>query len=118
MKYFYSRPIEFAKFRNIIKETWSVGSVSLIKENPKDELDVDSIFSMMPGGFFIYADNETEKIISVNEMLLDIFECETVEEFLELTNGSFKGIVHPEDYQEVRESIYEQINANDRKWIM
>ena len=38
-----------------------------------------------------------------------------MDEFIELTNGSFAGIVHPEDYQEVRESIYEQINASDKK---
>ncbi len=113
--YFYSRPIEFSKFKSIIKETWPVNNVSLIKENPNDEFGVDSILSMIPGGFFIYADDETEKIISVNEMLLDIFECETVDEFLELTNGSFSGIVHPEDYQEVRKSIYEQISASDKK---
>ncbi|MBQ3545988.1 MAG: EAL domain-containing protein [Lachnospiraceae bacterium] len=113
--YFYSRPIEFSKFKSIIMETWPVNRVSLIKENPNDELGVDSILSMMPGGFFIYADDEKEKILSVNEMLLDIFECDSVDEFLELTNGSFKGIVHPEDYQEVRKSIYEQISVSHNK---
>lgn len=113
--YFYSRPIEFTKFKSIIKEKWSVNPVSLIKENPNDESGVDSILSMMPGGFFIYIDDETENILSVNEMLLDIFECDTLDEFLEITGGSFAGIVHPDDYQEVRESIYEQINSSDKK---
>ena len=111
--YFYSKPVEFARFKSIISEKWPVNNVSLIKENPNDEFGVDSILSMIPGGFFIYADDETEKILSVNEMLLDIFECDTVDEFLKLTNGSFAGIVHPDDYEEVRKSIYEQINAND-----
>ena len=113
--YFYSRPVEFSKFRTIVKETWPVSGVNLIEGNPNDQFGVDSILSMMPGGFFIYADNETEKILSVNEMLLDIFECENVDEFTELTNGSFAGIVHPDDYQEVRKSIYEQINNSDKK---
>lgn len=113
--YFYSRPVEFSQFKSIIKETWPVNNVSLIKETPNNEFGVDSILSMIPGGFFIYADNETEKILSVNEMLLEIFECKTVDEFIELTGGSFKGIVHPDDYDEVRESIYEQINSNDKK---
>lgn len=111
--YFYSRPVEFYKFKEFLKDTWPVSEVSLIKGNPKDNFGVDSILSMIPGGFFIYADNETEKILSVNEMLLDIFECKTLDEFLELTKGSFAGIVHPEDYQEVSRSIAKQITEND-----
>lgn len=111
--YFYSRPIEFQKFKSFINETWPVRNVSLIKGNPHDHFGADSILSMIPGGFLIYADNASEKILSINEMLLDIFECETVDEFVELTGGSFSGMVHPEDYPEVRKSIIAQIRAND-----
>lgn len=110
--YFYSRPVEINKFKSIIKETWPVTNVSLIKEDTSNEFGVDSILSMIPGGFFIYADNEMENILSINEMMLDIFECKTVDEFVELTKGSFAGIVHPEDYEEVRKSIYEQISTS------
>lgn len=111
--YFYSRPVEFEKFKSFLSDTWSVSNVSLIKGNPKDNFGANSILSMIPGGFFIYADDETEKILSVNEMLLDIFECKTLDEFIEHTKGSFKGIVHPEDYEEVSKSIKEQISKSE-----
>lgn len=111
--YFYSRPVEFHVFKEFLKESWAVSEVSLIKGNPKDNFGVDSILSMIPGGFFIYADNEMENILSVNEMLLDIFECDSLDEFMELTKGSFQGIVHPEDYQEVSRSIAKQISETD-----
>ena len=80
--YFYSRPIEFTKFKDIVKDIWPVNRVSLIKEGQSKEFGIDNILSMMPGGFFIYADDETERILSINEMLLDIFECETLDEFI------------------------------------
>lgn len=111
--YFYSRPIEFDKFRKVLFDTWPVTEVSLITGNPKDEFSVDSILSMIPGGFFIYTDNETEKILSVNERLLDIYECKTLDEFQELTHGVFSGMVHPDDYPHVSRSIAKQITESD-----
>lgn len=63
----------------------------------------------MPGGFFIYHADGDEKIIYANKALLRIFMCDTYEEFQELTNNSFKGLVYSEDLESVEESIREQI---------
>lgn len=112
--YYYSRPVELEKFKSFLHETWPVSGISLMKGNPNDSFGADSILSMIPGGFFIYANNENDKILSVNEMILDIFECETIEDFIELTQGSFSGMVHPEDYPDVKRSIMRQISANDK----
>lgn len=68
-------------------------------------------FAEMPGGFFIYrADWEREEILYVNRALLEIFECGTEEEFLELSGGSFRGLVHPDDYSIVEMSLRMQIS--------
>ena len=65
----------------------------------------------MPGGFFMYRDDSGE-VLYANQALFQIYGCETEEEFRELTGGTFQGMVHPEDVEEVEESIREQIAQN------
>lgn len=107
--YYYSRPVEFSKFKEILKQSWTVPEVSLLRGNPKENFGAESILSMMPGGFFIYVNDESERIMTVNETLLSIYECDTLDDFLLLTNGTFKGMVHPDDYEQVTKSIDEQL---------
>lgn len=68
----------------------------------------------MPGGFFVYHADENEKIIYANDITLEIFGCKTFEEFLELVHGSFKGLVYPEDYKKITDSINEQVAESSR----
>lgn len=66
----------------------------------------------MPGGFFIYRADGAEELLYANEATLRIFGCDTMEELRALTGGSFRGIVHPEDLDEVEESIRCQIDKS------
>jgi len=66
----------------------------------------------MPGGFFIYHADGNEELIYCNKAMLRIFGCDTMEEFKELTGNSFKGIVHPQDYEQVEKSIWQQISQS------
>lgn len=66
----------------------------------------------MPGGFFIYHADDNEEIIYANKAILRIFQCDTLEEFQELTGNSFKGLVHPDDLEMVEESIKKQIASS------
>lgn len=63
----------------------------------------------MPGGFFIYHAGGDEDIIYINSAMLRIFGCDTEEEFRQLTGYTFKGMVHPDDIEEVEKSIAAQI---------
>lgn len=70
------------------------------------------ILDAMPGGFFMYRADEGEEIIYANTALLRLFGCENSREFRELTGNSFRGIVHPEDYEQVEASIFQQIDQS------
>jgi len=77
---------------------------------------VEAIGRHMPGGFFIYKAAEPEELLYVNKALLNIYGCDSLEEFKALTGYTFRGMVHPEDYAGVVASIGEQIEENDENF--
>lgn len=66
----------------------------------------------MPGGFFIYKADESEELLYANKAVFHIYGCETLEEFREFTGFTFRGMVHPEDYEAVSSLIKKQINES------
>ena len=71
-----------------------------------------SFMDEIPGGFLIYHADQGEEVIYANQALLRMFQCGTMEEFRAFTGNSFRGMVYPEDLEEVEESIRAQIAAS------
>ena len=74
---------------------------------------VEEIGRHMPGGFFIYKAEGNGELLYANQAVFDIYKCEGLEEFKALTGFTFKGMLHPDDYEAVSASIVEQIEASD-----
>lgn len=110
--YFYSKPVEYNEFITLLDKQWINTKPRLINRNG-GAMSTTSILSRMPGGFFIYSASDNERIVEINEAAIEMFGCETLDEFVELTGNSFKGIVHPEDYDRVQNEINEQINNSE-----
>ena len=85
--------------------------LALLPDVPELQATYEMIRFMeeIPGGFMIYRASGGEEIVYVNRGLLRIFQCDDWEQFRELTGGSFRGLVHPEDLEEVEESIVRQV---------
>ncbi len=69
----------------------------------------------IPGGFVIYQENKDRDILFVNRPLIEIYQCDTVDEFRELTGNTFPGMVHPDDFDRVQASIDTQIGGKHGK---
>ena len=76
---------------------------------------VREIGKHMPGGFFIYKAAQPEELLYVNEAVIRIFGCGSLEDFKELTGYTFRGMLHPDDYAAVSESIDKQIEQSSGK---
>ena len=73
------------------------------------------IIEKMPGGFFIYSATGDLNLLYVNDVMIDIFGCNDLEEFEKLTGNTFKGIVHPDDYEKVDASINQQVKSHSKE---
>ena len=68
------------------------------------------------GGFISYKADESEELMVISKSVVSMFGCETEEEFRKYVGNSFKGMVHPEDREYVKNEIDEQIF--DTQWKM
>lgn len=76
---------------------------------------IEEIGSYMPGGFVIYKAEEDEKLLYANKAVFDLFGCADQKEFKALTGYTFRGMVHPDDYQDLVTSIAAQISSSEER---
>lgn len=67
----------------------------------------------MSDGFFVYRATGEEEILYANPKVLQIYGCDSIEEFMKFVNFSFKGMVHKDDLNRVECEIQEQIQASE-----
>ena len=67
----------------------------------------------MPGGFFVYKARGNEELLYINDIVLKIFGCQTLDEFKILTGFTFPGMVHEKDIERIELSIIEQVEKDD-----
>ncbi len=75
---------------------------------------IEQITDGMPGGFFIYHADGNEELIYANRAMAGIFGCGSMEDFAEHIGNSFRGLVHPEDLEQVEKSIHSQISMSSK----
>ena len=76
---------------------------------------IEEIGGHMPGGFFIYRAEAPEELVYANKAVCDIYGCSSLKEFKSLTGYTFRGMVHPEDYDRITSSIIHQICTSDEQ---
>ena len=69
----------------------------------------------LPGGFFIYDAEGDEKILFAETNIVKLYGCDDYEDFLAYTNGSFKGMVHPDDLKRIENQILAQTNFGEKR---
>jgi PAS domain S-box-containing protein len=66
----------------------------------------------MPGGFFIYKAGGNEDLIYANDATIRLFGCDDAKDFQQLTGNTFRGMLHPDDYAMVSDSVNDQVRMS------
>ncbi len=67
----------------------------------------------LPGGFIRYYADGDQELIHANRYVFELFECDSAQDFLELTQGSFRNFVYEDDLDAVEDSIWSQVHNHD-----
>ena len=70
-----------------------------------ERIDIPSGVS---GGFFIYHALGDEELVCADRNVIALYGCESMEEFRALTGNSLRGMVHPDDLENVEDRILAQ----------
>lgn len=104
---------------NPITGTIAVAIAVLSIREPNEKLMMEQILSVieqfgeyLPGGFFIYKADGNEELLYANKSVCDIFGCDSLDDFKALTGFTFRGMVHPDDYERISASIDDQIKGS------
>lgn len=87
----------------------------LNEEEERRQQNMAASLAKMADGFFVYRATGDEKILYANPRVLEIFGCDTLNEFKELVGNSFRGMVHKDDIERVESEIKEQIDASEEQ---
>ena len=69
----------------------------------------------LPGGFFVYEAQGDEKILFAEQNIIQLYGCETFDEFMEYVGSSFRGMVHPEDLHKIENQIQAQTLFGEKR---
>ncbi len=105
-------------FEELFKETDTLMYAQ--KHTHKSIIDVgryefEELSKEMPVAFLVYEAVGKERIRFASHTLIQLFECESDEEFMQYTKGTFRGLVHPDDLQRVEKEIVEQIQTSQEE---
>ena len=116
--FYYSKPLPVAEFEALLQAHGTANLKEELNQMLTDcasSSEPDTLYSHMPGGFFSYEAFGDERILASNSYLWEMFGFDNEEDFMEHVHGSFKGIVSPEELDQVEESIAQQIKDHYRE---
>ena len=87
----------------------------MIKENPSNHPYGNEFVEKMPGAAFVCRAGKKRELLYVNQRLVDLFECEDREDFMQHVGGCFDGMVTEAQLRSIQKEIELQVGEKGQK---
>ncbi len=71
------------------------------------------IAESIPGAILVHEPGPEGTILFANDEIIDLFECESLDDFMDYTGGVYEGVIYEEDRESVRKQLEGQITLDD-----
>lgn len=97
----------------------TIRSIDAIMKEDEENRQIHMAESLagMSNGFFIYRAIDDERILYANPAVMELWGCNSMDEFMEFVGNSFQGMVHPEDLNRVEWQIHEQLQSSKENMV-
>lgn len=77
--------------------------------------NLSEVAGSMPGGMLVCKATEDQEILFANQAMIDLLECDSFEDFMHYTGGTFFSILYPGEEEIMKKEFHRQLDEKDNK---
>lgn len=77
--------------------------------------NLSEVAGSMPGGMLVCKATEDQEILFANQAMIDLLECDSFEDFMHYTGGTFFSILYPGEEEIMKKEFHRQLEEKDNK---
>lgn len=77
--------------------------------------NLSEVAGSMPGGMLVCKATEDQEILFANQAMIDLLECDSFEDFMHYTGGTFFSILYPGEEEIMKKEFHRQLDEKDNQ---
>lgn len=77
--------------------------------------NLSEVAGSMPGGMLVCKATEDQEILFANRAMIDLLECDSFEDFMHYTGGTFFSVLYPGEEEMLKKEFHRQLDEKDNQ---
>lgn len=90
-------------------------SISEIQHRTQFGFNLSEVAGSMPGGMLVCRATRDQEILFANQAMIDLLECDSFEDFMHYTGGTFFSILYPGEEEIMKKEFHRQLDMKENQ---